>query len=249
LTVATAASTLHTMHLRRAVAPFVAVALLAVACGTPQRADAPPPPLDDPLQPVAPAFPGRRPTMAEASTHFTAGGVQPGQPLPRLSLLDLDGARADVRALQAARPLVLVTASLTCNVARRNQAELAQLQQRHGDALATATVYTIDAHPQGDPSPYSGEEWVPPANDRDSVLVRQPATLGARLELARRYAREWSPRTPVLVDTMDNASWRALGEAPNAAVVVDADGNVVARCGWFDPQQNGDAVQRLLERR
>jgi hypothetical protein len=231
---------------RRGPAAFAAIALLLGACGAPQRADAPPPPLDDPLQPVTAAFPGRRPTMAEASTHFTAGGVQPGQPLPALSLLDLDGNRVDVGAMRGERPLVLVTASLTCNVARRNQAAIAQLQQQHGDALAVAVVYTIDAHPQGDPCPYSGEEWVPPANERDQVLVRQPATLGARLELARRYAREWSPRTPVLVDTMDNASWRALGEAPNAAVVIDRDGTVVARAGWFDAAQVGDAVRRLL---
>ena len=201
---------------------------------------------DPPLQPVEPAFPGRRPTMTEATAHFDAGGVQPGEALPPLALLALDGAPVELAALQRDRPLLLVTCSLTCNVARRQQPALAALQQRLGDRIAIALVYTIDAHPCGDPSPYSGEEWGPPANEQDGVLVRQPATLGARLALARRYAREHAGETTVLVDTMDNAGWRALGGAPNAGVLVRTDGVVAARCGWFDAERLGTAAAHVL---
>ena len=167
---------------------------------------------------------------------FAARGVQPGQALPRLSLVDRDGAPADLAALQRGRPLILVTGSLTCNVARRQQAAVEDLRRQCGDRATVVMVYTIDAHPKGDPCPYTGAEWVPPDNERDGVLVPQPRTLAARRELARRYATEWCRGTPVLVDTLDDASWQALGEAPNLGLQIDGAGVVRARCGWFEPQ-------------
>lgn len=192
----------------------------------------------------APAFPGRRPTMQEASARFSTMGVQPGQPLPRLEVVDLDGRPVDFAAAVGGRPAVVMTCSLTCNVARRQQAALAELRAQVGDDAFLALVYTIDAHPQGDPSPYSGDEWVPPANQQDGVLVRQPVTLEERLALARRYARDWAGGVPVFVDTMDDAAWRELGEAPNVGLLVDGRGMVVERTGWFDAAKLGAALAR-----
>jgi glycerophosphoryl diester phosphodiesterase len=184
--------------------------------------------------PPAPPFAGKRPSMKEAAERFAAHGVQPGQPLPALDLVDLDGKAVDVQALRAGRPAILVTCSLTCNVARRQRDALAELRARAGDRAFLALVYTIDAHPAGDPCPYTGEEWVPPGNGDDDALVRQPTTLAERLALAKRYADRWAGGVPVLVDGMANASWRALGEAPNTGLCTDRDGVVVARTGWFD---------------
>jgi hypothetical protein len=107
-------------------------------------------------------------------------------------------------------------------------------------------LYTVEAHPQGDPCPYTGEEWVPPDNRRDDVLVRQPTTLADRLALARRYAADWAKATPVFVDTIDDASWRALGQAPNVGLLVDRDGTVRERQGWFDGEAMAAAVQKML---
>jgi hypothetical protein len=120
---------------------------------------------------------GDRIGFEEARAMFAARGVQPGQPLPHLSLVDLDGKSVELSSIQAGRPMVLATASLTCNVARRQQKDIDSLRQRWGDANAVVVIYTIDAHPKGDPCPYTGNEWVPPDNQRDRVLVRQPTTL------------------------------------------------------------------------
>jgi len=178
----------------------------------------------------------------QARAMFAARGVQPGQPLPKLSLVNLQGAPADLDALRGGQPLVLVTCSLTCNVARRQQANIDALRLRLRDRAAVVMVYTIDAHPVTDPCPYTGKEWVPPDNASDGVLVRQPTTLAERLALARRYADGWAKDTTVLVDTTDDASWRALGEAPNVGLLVGADGVVRERCGWFDAA----AIERAL---
>ncbi|MBX3462960.1 MAG: hypothetical protein KF830_07300 [Planctomycetes bacterium] len=207
---------------------------LAAACAAPGE-PAPPP--------IEPAFAGRRPTMAEAAEHFDRAGVQPGQPLPALSLVDQDGGPVDLTSLRAGRPLVLVTCSLTCNIARRQAKDAAALQHRLGDGVLVALVYTIDAHPAGEPCPYTGEEWVPPANAQDGVLVPQPRRLAERLALARRYAAEWAHGLPVFVDTMDDRSWRALGGAPHLGLAVAADGTVLARTGWFEPKALAAALE------
>ena len=78
----------------------------------------------------------------------------------------------------------------------------------------------------------------------DRTRVRHVAD-ATRLALARRYAADWAAGTPVFVDTMDDASWHALGRAPNLGLVVDGAGTVVARCGWFDAVRIEAAVQGL----
>ncbi len=178
----------------------------------------------------------------EARQMFTQRGVQPGQPLPNLSIVGLYGQPPSLQLLQGDRPLVLVTASLTCNVARRQQHDVEELQKRFGNTVAFVVVYTIDAHPNGDPCPYTGKEWVPADNTRDGVLYRQPDSLEDRLALAREYHHRLAPHTIVVVDTMDNATWKALGQAPNLGLLVDRHGIVRFRQGWFDPAAMESAI-------
>jgi hypothetical protein len=182
--------------------------------------------------------------MKEAAERFDSMGVQPGQALPKLDLVDLDGRPVDFAAMRQGRAAVVMTASVTCNVARRQRAALAEMTGRVGDGAFIAVVYTLDAHPKGDVCPYTGEEWVPPANEQDGVLVRQPTSLQERLVLARRFAQDWAGGVAVLVDGMENASWRALGEAPNMGICVGKDGVVTARTGWFDAAAIGAALER-----
>lgn len=196
--------------------------------------------------PVAGVTPGRRLTFEAARRLFTERGVQPDQTLPALTLVDLHGEPADLAALRGDRPLLLVTCSLTCNIARRRQADVEELQTRFGDRLAVVMVYTIEAHPQGDPSPYTGDEWVPPDNHADGVLVRQPGTLADRLALARRYREGWAKTATLLVDAIGDAGWQRLGQAPNVGLLVDRAGIVRLRQGWFEPQAMAAAIERLL---
>ena len=183
----------------------------------------------------------------EARAMFAARGVQPGQPLPPHSLVSLDGRPASIQSIQGERPLVIITASLTCNVARRQQKDLNTLREKFGDRVAFVVVYTIDAHPKGDPCPYTHKEWVPESNVKDNVLVPQPVTLDDRLALARQYSDRYCHGTTVLVDTMENASWIALGEAPNLGLLIDRQGIVSLRQGWFEPKEMETAISAMLK--
>ena len=157
--------------------------LLAVACSAPSPTPSPAERAADARPAHAPVF-SKPVSMTEAKAIFDAAGVQPGQPLPKLALRSLGGASVDLEALRAGRPMALVTCSLTCNVARRQQREVAAMQQRLGERAFVVMVYTIDAHPKSDACPYTGVEWVPQQNEADGVLVRQPTTLEERLALA-----------------------------------------------------------------
>lgn len=181
----------------------------------------------------------------DAGRQFAARGPQPGQPLPELSLVTREGHRANLPQIAAGRPLVLVTASLTCSVAREQQTLVNQLAERYGDQIAVVIIYTIEAHPKTDPCPYTNEEWVPEANKRDNVLVRQPGTQAARMTLAAEYHTRYALGSTLLIDTMDNASWKALGAAPNLGLLVDSKGIIRAREGWFDEEAMEKSLAEL----
>jgi hypothetical protein len=111
---------------------------------------------------------------------FESRGVQPGEPLPALPVVDLDGAPVNLANLQAGRPMALVTASLTCNVARSRQPRVDAIAEEFRGRAAVNLLYN---------------------NRRDGVLVRQPVTLGERLALARpgrlpTSACSWTPAGP-----------------------------------------------------
>lgn len=190
------------------------------------------------------AAPAERIDFEEARSMFEERGVQAGEPLPELSLVDLHGQPVDLAAHLAGRPAVLVTASLTCNVARRRQPELDALRDDFAGRAAVIVIYTIEAHPKHDPCPYTGSEWVPKANERDEVLVRQPRDARERATLARDYRDRFGADSLVVVDTMDDASWHALGRAPNLGLLVDSEGIVRLRQGWFEPDEMRAALER-----
>jgi len=187
-----------------------------------------------------------RQSAADVGEVFASRGPQPGESLRSAWVEGLDGQSVDLRALGVGEPFVIVTASLTSPAARRSQAGLELLQQRYGDRVRFFTLYTIEAHPAHARSPYSGTEWIPADNIRESTLVRQPTIMLERMELAREYQRTMDVRSTMLVDPMDNVGWRTLGMAPNLALLVDANGVVVARQGWFDPMAMQTTIGGLL---
>jgi hypothetical protein len=42
---------------------------------------------------------------------------------------------------------------------------------------------------------------------------------------------------------MDNASWQALGKAPNLGLLIDEHGIVKVRQGWFDAMGMASAIE------
>ena len=197
------------------------------------------------------AVPGCRALFPSDGRRFEARGVPVGAGMPNLPL-DTPAARSRKLATAwADGPAVLISVSRSCPVARYRMFDVRWLRQRLADlsvefgfAVGLTLIYTVEAHPAVDPSPYraDGRAWLTPFNRIEGVRIRSAATPADRRAEAARFAARHAAGFTLLVDGPDDAAWRALGGGPNAAAVVDADGKVRARHGWFD----GPAVLRSV---
>jgi hypothetical protein len=51
----------------------------------------------------------------------------------------------------------------------------------------------------------------------------------------------------MLIDALDDRAWRAFGSAPNVAILVQPDGRIAVKQGWFDPREMARAITALLK--
>jgi hypothetical protein len=174
-------------------------------------------------------------------------GVQVGQQMREFPVVDLANTPVSLSTLWRDRPCVLMTGSLTCPVSRDRAADFAAMADRFGESINVAMLYVVEAHPDESPSPYSETVWVTRRNLDDAVLHPQPSSVNERVQLAKAFASGLSASTTVVVDEMSNFAWGFLGAGPNVALLIDRDGKVLARQGWYAPAAMVDAVQQHTE--
>lgn len=174
-------------------------------------------------------------------------GPQEGKRAPDFALKDLQGKEVGLKQFKKKRPVVLVTGSYSCPVYRRQVPALNRLYGKYKDRAAFFVLYTVEAHPVTDPSPYRGKEWLTEQNVRDGILLRQPASYPERVTLASRCQVDLGFAVPILVDEMSDSAWTRYGKAPNAAYLIDYEGKVRLRQGWFEPVRFEQDLLKLLQ--
>ena len=137
------------------------------------------------------------------------GGPFPGQPMPDFDLPTTEGGRLRKRDFVGRRPLLIACTSITCPMAATMGPGLGRLHAEFGDRVACAELYVREAHP--------GERYP------------QPETLDQKLQHAQAYESVHGVPWPVAVDGADGDLHRALDPRPNAAYLMDAEGNVAFR--------------------
>ncbi len=137
------------------------------------------------------------------------GGPSPGRPMPDFDLPTSDGGRIRKGDFVGRRPLLLTLASITCPMALSAVSELKRLHIRFGDRVGFVTLYVREAHP--------GERYP------------QPHTMEQKLAHARAYEERARIPWTVAVDHVEGELHRALDPRPNAAYLMDMDGNVAFR--------------------
>lgn len=187
----------------------------------------------------------QRPASRDESP-FEDQGVQEGESLPELTVRTLGGEEVALSTAWKERPALIVTCSLTCPIARENQPTVEEIADRFGDEIEVVMLYTIEAHPVNDPSPYRDEEWVTDENREAEILERQPRSFEQRASLARAYADRLDVNRPILLDTMGNEAWEALGGGPNMGLLVRADGTLAVKHGWFDGETMVGSIEHFL---
>ncbi len=183
----------------------------------------------------------------EGSPPDLFGGPQEEEVVPDLTLKDLDGKSVRLRDFKGKKPVLLVTGSYSCPVYRQRLTALKRLYERYGRRAAFFILYTIEAHPKGQASPYAQGEWLTEENQEIGLLLKQPKGYEERVALASRCQANLQSSIPVLVDGMDNAAWERFGRAPNAAYLIDYKGKIRLRQGWFNPQSLEEELLALLQ--
>jgi len=172
---------------------------------------------------------------------------QPGEQMPELILHDIEGNQQQLSRCWEKQLALLVTMSLSCGRSRRHARGLRRLSRRFEQDINTVIIYIAEAHPIDVPSPYADRIWVTPKNEIAGIHCAQPRTVEARIELAHQLRRRYRLSTSILIDALDDRAWRAFGGAPNVAILVDPDGRIAVKQGWFEPQEMARAITALLK--
>jgi hypothetical protein len=122
------------------------------------------------------------------------------------------------------------------------------LYAKYGDRIHFIIIYIIDPHPIGSPSPYSGREWPSSAStDTEGNPRTQPTTYQERLALASEMIQEIEITMPVLIDEIDNPVWCTYGPAPDIAYLIDRNGIIVEKQGWYQPDLMETVIDKHLD--
>ena len=140
---------------------------------------------------------------------YFGGGLSPGLPMQPFDLPTTDGGRVRKSDFVGRQPLLLTFASITCPMVAGNGPALKRLHEEFDDRVDFVTLYVREAHP--------GERYP------------QPNTFEQKLEYARAYKERDHIPWFVAVDDLEGDLHRNLDPKPDAAYIVDADGNVAFR--------------------
>lgn len=165
---------------------------------------------------------------------FSASGLQEGDTASDFTLYDLNGNDFNLSQKLSSRPVLLVAGSYTCPVFRNKVAAINNIYTLYGGQIEVAIIYTPEAHPDIDTSVYFGYVNTGAANIAAGILYRQPVTYGERKDVVSDMLGAMNILAPVYIDGPCNNWWSHYGPAPNNAYLIDTNGIVFAKHGWFD---------------
>jgi len=191
------------------------------------------------------------PLAIDPGNIFESPGLHEGDTIPDFKLYTNGNDSVQISNLIAdGKPILLVGGSYTCPKYRNHLDELSDLQAAYGDEVHIYIVYTVEAHPDSpDISPYKGEVWELNSNDQANIHYHEPITYLDRKNAASDMLNELDIPVPVLLDGPCNAWWQTFALAPNPAFLVNPNGTIFLKQGWFD---NGlytmtNAINSLLQ--
>ncbi len=155
---------------------------------------------------------------------FGLSTLRAGQTFPDFDLETTDGERVRRKDFIHEGPVLLITASITCPNTEASMAGVKRLHGQFGDDIPFVMVDLREAHPgMNYPQPASFDEKIRHARDLESL-----------------YALPWA----VAVDDIDGSLDRQLDGKPNAAWIIDGEGQVIFRSHWAADERG---LRRALE--
>lgn len=166
---------------------------------------------------------------------FYTSGLQAGDTAYDFTLYNLNGDSLNLQtALSNGRPVLLIAASYTCPVYRDKVPVINDLISTYAGLLDVYIIYTIEAHPDIDTSVYFGYVHTGTQNIQAGILYRQPTTYGERKSVLTDMLTNMTTLAPVFIDGPCNTWWTTYGPAPNNSYLIDTNGIIFSKHGWFD---------------
>jgi len=183
----------------------------------------------------------------DSKDNFENAGLLIGQSAVNFTLKDLLGAEYRLSQLLVETPVVMIFGSFTCPPFGERIVATEEMQIYYDGRMKFIIIYIVEAHPVGTVCPYTGEEWTTSASrDKDGEPLTQPSTYQERVSQSTQMVQELGITIPVLIDEMDNPVWCTYGPAPNIAYLIDSDGKIVTKQGWYNPQMMKVAIEAYL---
>ena len=175
-------------------------------------------------------------------------GVQVGEQIPDHQVFDLEGNAVELATLWSDKPLVLVTASITCPIAVDSCPTISELRVTQDDRVGFVILYVREAHPAEDEAAVSETATVA----RDQIPSGfgshpQPASQAERDRLAKTFATQFSEGIPLYVADIDDQLIRTLGAGPNSGLLIDTEGRLLSKLGWYNSESMQAAIDAALE--
>lgn len=180
---------------------------------------------------------------------FENSGYQIGDTVNDFTLYNTKNQPINLRnELRKGKPVLLLGASYTCPVYRDKLVELNDLYNKYSQKVSIFIIYTVEAHPRIDASPYSGKENITKQNQQDNILYRQPKTYEQRRGILETMTDSMLTLPEILVDGLCNEWWLNFGPAPNNAYLIDSHGIVFEKHGWFNraPYNMEKSIERYF---
>ena len=172
---------------------------------------------------------------------ITSCGRPEGESAADFTLYDKDGNPFNLEeALLLGKPVLMISCSYTCPVFRNKVPVINEVVDLYGSQLTTIIVYTPEAHPYLDISPYFGAVNTGQENINAGILYEQPETYGERKAVLQALLDSMQIDAPIYLDGPCNNWWNYYGPQPNNAYLIDTDGSIFRHHDWL--HRNDDDI-------
>lgn len=173
-------------------------------------------------------------TLPVQTPPITSCGRPEGESAADFTVYDKDGNAFHLEdALLLGKPVLMISGSYTCPVFRNKIPVINDVVATYGAQLTTIIVYTPEAHPYLDISPYFGAVNTGQENINAGILYEQPETYGERKAVLQALVDSMQIDAPIYLDGPCNSWWDYYGPQPNNAYLIDADGSLFRHHDWL----------------
>lgn len=167
---------------------------------------------------------------------FYTSGKQAGDTAADFTLYSINGDTFNLAAtLATGKRVLLVNGSYTCPVFRGKISKIHSVMSTYSASIETVVIYTVEAHPT-DTSPYFGYPNPGSQNISAGILYSQPTTYGQRKAIVADLIADnnYNIQAPIYLDDPCQSWWNYYGPAPNNSYLIDTNGMIFSKHGWFD---------------